>query len=112
MKLKMLQKMMISALILWLSGCANSSTVITGTVSDAIDFKEVVVFYNITPDCEFDVIAHIKISGEYYSKNALIDGFRQRAAQTGAPAVQVIFLQQQATGEFYGSARAIHCSEI
>jgi len=34
------------------------------------------------------------------------------ATQTGAPAVQVIFLQQQATGEFYGSARAIHCSEI
>ncbi len=107
---KMLHKILILASILLLSGCKNSSTIITGTVAEEIDFNDVDVLYNKKPDCEFDVIAHIKIPGEYYSSDALIDGFRQRAAVIGAPAVQITYLQHQATGEFYGSARAIRCT--
>ena len=62
-----------------------------------------------SPDFEFKVVAHIKIPGEYYSRASLIDGLRQKAAAIGAPALQIIYLQQTGASEFFGTARAIRC---
>lgn len=95
----------------WLAACANSSTIVTGPVTDAIDFTKVKVFYGNSPDCEFEVIAHITIPGEYYNRASLIDGFRQKAAAVGAPAVHITHLQQAGSSVFYGSARAIRCNQ-
>ena len=92
------------------NACVNNSTVVIGSVAEAIDFKEVEVFYSTSPNCEFDVIALIKIPGEYYSRSSLIDGFRQKAAAVGAPAVQITYIQRIGTFEFFGSARAIRCN--
>ena len=105
----MCRKILIFSLALWLTGCVNSSTVVTGTVADAIDFNQVEVFQNISPDCDFDVIALITIPGEYYSRASLIDGFRQKAAAVGAPVIQVTYIQQTGTTGFFGSARALRC---
>jgi len=102
---------MISASLLLLSACTYNSTVVTGKVSAPIDINEVVVFYDKAPQCEFEVIAHIKIPGEYYNRDSLINAFRQQAAKIGAPAVQILYIQKQGITEFFGSARAIRCIE-
>ena len=106
----MLRNIMILASVLLLSACTTSSTVIIGKVSEAIDFNEVVVFYDKSPQCEFEVIAHIKIPGEYYNRDSLVNAFRQQAAKIGASAVQILYIQQQGITEFFGSARAIRCN--
>ncbi len=108
----MFRILLVSSLLLLLTGCANSSTVITGTVAEAIDFREVKVFYNTAPDCEFEVIAYIKIPGEYYSQASIIDSFRQQAAAIGAPEVHISYLQQIGANEYLGSARAIRCTHL
>ncbi len=105
----MLRMICLLGLVINLFACTNNSTNITGTVSEAINFEDVEVFYNNSPDCEFEVVAHIKIPGEYFSRSSLIDGFRQRAAAVGAPMVQITFLQRTGTSEFFGSARALRC---
>ena len=105
----MFRFLLVSLLTLLLTSCIGADTVITGKVSESIDFNQVEVFYNTNPDCQYNVIAQIKIPGEYFSQRQIIDGFRQQAAEIGAPAVQVTYLQRTGTGEYYGSARAIRC---
>lgn len=100
---------LIAGLSFLLFACTSSNTVVTGSVAEPLDFNDVQVFYTNPPDCNFMVIAYIKIPGEYYSRSALIDGFRQKAAAVGAPAVQITFIQQTGSTEFFGSARAIRC---
>jgi len=101
---------LVFGLVLSINACANISTIITGDVAEPIDFTEVEVFYNTSPACEFEEIALIKIPGEYYTRAALIDGFREKAAAVGAPAVLITYLQKESTSEYFGSARAIRCS--
>lgn len=105
----MIRFFLLSSLVLWLSACTSSTVVVTGAVSDAIEVNQVEVLYDTLPDCEFDVIALIKIPGEYYSRASLIEGFRQKAASVGAPLVQVTYLQQVGSTEYFGSARALRC---
>jgi len=105
----MLRELLFLSFVMLLVSCVNTSTVVTGSVSDAIDFNQVEVLYDTSPDCEFDVVAWIKIPGEYFSRASLIDGFRQKAAAVGAPFVQITYLQQTGATEFFGSARALRC---
>ncbi len=89
--------------------CASRSVVIVGGEKEAIDSKEVEVFFGNPPQCEFEIVAHIKIPGEYYSRASLINGFRERAADIGASVVQITFIQQSGASEYFGSARALRC---
>lgn len=94
--------------LLALAACSTGSTVISGPVTEAIAMNQVRVI-NSTPDCEFEMVALIQFPGGYFSRAALIDGFREKSAALGAPIVQVIYLQSVAGNEYYGSARALRC---
>jgi hypothetical protein len=105
----MLRTFIIFVLVLIQTACVNSSTVISGEVSEAIEFDKVELFYNSPPDCEFDVVAHMNIPGAYFSRASLIEAFRHKAAAVGANAVQILDIQQVGVNAMMGSARALRC---
>jgi len=105
----MLRTFIIFTLILIQTACVSSSTVITGEVREPTELEEVELFYNLPPDCEFDVIAHMSFPGEYFSRASLIDAFRHKAASIGANAVQILEIQPVGLNAMMGSARAIRC---
>ncbi len=91
------------------TACTHISTTVVGNVAEAVDVNEVKVFYNRLPDCEFEVIAHIEIPGEYFSREKLLDAFKKAAAEIGANGIHITHLQKEMTSEYYGTGRAIRC---
>jgi len=95
-------------LIIGLAACTTGSTVVTGPVTAAMDMTKVQVVYQ-SPSCHYEAVAHIEFSGGFFSRAALIDGFRQKAAELGAGIVQVLQVQPVGSNEYFGSARALRC---
>ncbi len=98
----------LSLFVTSLSGCTTGSTVVNGPVTEAIETAEVSVHYQ-APPCAFEPVADIELNGGYFSRAALLDGFREKAAQLGANVVQVTYLKKIGSNEYYGSARALRC---
>lgn len=92
-----------------LSACSYSEVVVSGPVQEAIEADAVTVYYERVPQCEFSVVAHIKLPGGYYSRESLIMVFRSKAAEVGATGVQITHIQKIGSREYHGSARAIRC---
>lgn len=90
--------------------CTNSSTVILGEVGHAITSSEVAVLYDTNPNCEFVVVALMQIPGDHYSRGAIIEKFRRKAARLGVSTIQITHLQKIGSTEYLGSARALRCS--
>jgi hypothetical protein len=97
------------SLVLLLTSCTNNSLVELGSLNDPEQKEITPIYLNRLPDCEFDVLALIQISGGYFSRSSLLQAFRQRAAQVGADALQIIYVQKLGVSEFYGNARALRC---
>ena len=97
---------------LLVSGCIGSSVIVEGRVGKPLAPDSVRLFYATRPDCDFEVIAVIEIPGNYFTPASLIDAFRRRAAQIGANAVQVHYLQKTGTSEYLGQARALRCRAV
>ncbi len=95
-------------LLLTAAACTTGSTVVSGPVTEPVEITQVQVFYQ-TPQCNFEPVADIQFSGGYFSRAALIDAFREKAASVGANVVQVMMLQTVGSNEYYGSARALRC---
>jgi hypothetical protein len=90
------------------TACTTGSTVVSGQVTDPVEMTQVQVLYR-TPQCGFEKVADIQFSGGYFSRAALIDAFREKAASVGANVVQVTMIQQVGSNEYFGSARALRC---
>lgn len=95
--------------LLMLSACGSKEVVIVGEKGSAIESEKVVVFYHQKPDCEFSVVAHLKLNGGYFSRQSLIEAFRQKSAELGASRLQITHIQQSSGIEYLGSARALRC---
>jgi len=104
----MIPRTLLLLLGLAMSGCASQSTVVTGTVAEAVDVADVRILYR-RPDCEFEEVAWIGIPGDYFSKPRLIDAMREQAAALGAEMIQIIDLQTVGSSEYRGTARALRC---
>lgn len=92
-----------------LCACAGISTVTVGAVSEPIEAPQVQLFYSERPQCDFETVAWIFVPGEYLSQESVIRSMRYKAAQLGAPAVQVISLQKSGASNYRGTARALRC---
>lgn len=92
-----------------LSACSGFSTVIVGEVTQQVDTDQVEVFYTRQPDCDFDVVAWIQLPGEYLTRESLIKLMQFKAANLGASAIQVTFIQKTGTSTYRGSGRALRC---
>jgi len=95
-------------MLLFLSACSIGSTVMTGPATDPMEVTKVSIVYQ-APACDFETVANIDISGGYFSRASLIDGFRERAGALGASIVQVLYIQTIGSNEYFGSARALRC---
>ena len=91
-----------------LTGCAEPA-VIVGQPGVSVTSETVNVYYSERPRCNFETIAHIRVSGGYYSLEKMLRKMRLEAAQLGASGIYVLHTQQLDTKEFLGTAKAIRC---
>lgn len=95
-------------LTLVLTACAEPALVV-GAPGPALAREEVVVYYIDRPRCNFETVAHLRVTGGYLSLQSMLDEMRQQAAATGASGVFVLETQQSSMKDFRGSAKAIRC---
>jgi hypothetical protein len=93
---------------LFLHGCVEPALVV-GQPSAAVDSETVDIYYIDRPHCNFETIAHINVTGGYFSLQAMLRSMRREAAELGAEGLYVQHTQQINTREFLGTARAIRC---
>ena len=91
----------------WLTACVY--TAVVSQPGPAINSEEVTVYFIERPSCDFETIAHIKVTGGYFTLKSMVGGMRQRAAMVGADGLYVLQTQQLAIKEYLGTAKAIRC---
>ncbi len=102
-------RLIIVIVTLIVTACGTMEVVVTGEPADALSPEQVEVFYDRVPDCDFSVIAHLQVPGDYYDRERLIGAFKRKAAELGANALHIIQLQQPGAMEYLGAARALRC---
>ena len=100
--------MTLIALSLLLAGCAESSLVVAKPGA-SLPGGEVSVYYIDRPRCNFETIAHIRVTGGYFSLESMVSKMRRQAAEAGASGLYVLQTQRLETKEFLGTAKAIRC---
>ena len=70
-------------LSLLLAGCAESSLVVAKPGA-SLPGDEVSVYYIDRPRCNFETIAHIRVTGGYFSLESMVSKMRRQAAEAGA----------------------------
>lgn len=103
-------RIVFAMVFLLITGCTGSSVLISGRVSEAVEPNDVELFYSRRPNCEFDEIAVIQIPGGYFNPANLVKALRARAANLGANAVHILFVQRVGASEYFGQARALRCN--
>jgi len=91
-----------------LFGCAEKA-VLVGRPGPAVAAEEVVTYYIDRPPCNFETVAHIRISGGYFSLESMLKNMRRQAAELGASGLFVLQTRQLEIREFLGTAKAIRC---
>jgi len=91
-----------------LGGCAES-TLLVGQPGAAIAGEDVVLYYIERPRCNFETVAHIRVSGGYFTLESMFRNMRREAAQLGAGGLYVLETRMLNTREYLGTAKAIRC---
>ncbi len=92
-------------------GCAEPALVV-GQPATIIDSEDVVIYYTERPNCNFETIAHIRVTGGYYSLESMFAKMRRQAAMVGANGLYVLHTQQLDIKEYLGTAKAIRCLPV
>ena len=100
---------LIALSLMLISACSGHGVLVTGEATNALDREQVELFYGTLPNCDFDEVAIFWAPGDYYSPQDIIRKFRLQAAELGANALQVHFIQPIGANEFKGQARALRC---
>jgi hypothetical protein len=96
---------------LLLGGCAEPMLVVAQP-GEATSYEAVSIYYPDRPRCNFETIAHIKVTGGYFSLGAVFSKMRQQAAEVGASGLYVLQTRQLDNKEFLGTAKAIRCLPV
>jgi len=94
-----------------LGGCVEP-TLVVGQPGKSRPSEEVSIYYIDRPGCNFETIAHIRVTGGYFSLDAVLRNMRQKAAAVGANGLYVLQTQQLDNKEFLGTAKAIRCLPV
>ncbi len=106
--MKKLTGLLFLALSQLLTGCVEPALIVAQPGA-SVSSEAVSIYYIERPRCNFETIAHIQVSGGYYSLQRMLRNMRREAAQVGASGLYVLHTQQLDTKEFLGTARAIRC---
>ena len=91
-----------------ISGCVEPALVV-GQPGTSLSSDAVRIYYIDHPGCNFETIAHIKVTGGYFTLNSMFRNMRQDAAEVGANGLYVLHTQQLPNKEYLGTAKAIRC---
>ena len=91
-----------------LSGCVEPALVV-GQPGTSLSSDAVRIYYIDRPSCTFETIAHIKVTGGYFTLNSMLRNMRRDAAEVGASGLYVLQTQQLHNREYLGTAKAIRC---
>ncbi len=94
-----------------LLGCGHGNRIVLDRSNDGLPPDQVDVYLNREPACEFAVVALLQADGGYPTRARVVEVFRQQAADLGANAVQIHYLQKIGASEFMGAGRAIRCDD-
>ena len=92
-------------------GCAEPALVI-GQPAAIIDSEDVVIYYTERPQCNFETIAYLRVTGGYFSLDSMFRKMRRQAAKVGANGLYVLHTQQLDVKEYLGTAKAIRCLPV
>ena len=92
-------------------GCAEPPLVI-GQPSASVGKDEVVIYYIDRPRCNFETLAHIRVTGGYFTLESMLGKMQKQAAMVGANGLYVLHTQQLDVKEYLGTAKAIRCLSI
>ena len=91
-----------------LCACVEPSLVV-GQPGPALASEEVEIYYVERPRCNFETVAHIRVSGGYFTLESMFRNMRRKAAELGAGGLYVLETRMLETREFIGTAKAIRC---
>ncbi|CAD7846300.1 MAG: hypothetical protein [Olavius algarvensis Gamma 3 endosymbiont] len=94
-----------------LAGCVETS-VIAAQPGANLPSDEVRVYFIERPQCNFETIAHIRVSGGFVTLASMLSSMRKKAAKLGADGLYLRHTQRLDTKEFLGTASAIRCLPI
>ena len=106
MKNSLFLTLLLSSLLV--SGCAEPPLVI-GQPAASTDSRQVVIYYIDRPKCDFETLAHIRVTGGYFSLKSMLARMQKQAAGVGADGLYVLHTQQLDVKEYLGTAKAIRC---
>jgi len=106
MKIHLILFLLLSSLLS--IGCAAPPLVI-GKPSASVSKEEVVVYYIDRPRCNFETLAHIRVTGGYFTLDSMLGKMQKQAARVGATGLYVLHTQQLDVKEYLGTAKAIRC---
>lgn len=92
-------------------GCAEPPLVI-GQPAASISKEEVVIYYIDRPPCNFETLAHIRVTGGYFTLESMLGKMQEQAAGVGASGLYVLHTQQLDIKEYLGTAKAIRCLSV
>ena len=107
MRRKIYQLLPVAAAML--SACAGDSQILTGPELESVEVEQVRLVFGYPVQCDYDALAIFEISGGYFSRESIVEEFRELGADVGADVVQIQYLQKRNVGEFLGQARALRC---
>ena len=109
MKNSLFLTLLLSSLLL--SGCAEPVLVIGQPVAGS-DNQRVTIYYIDRPSCNFETLAHIRVTGGYFSLESMLAKMQEQAAGVGADGLYVLHTQQLDVKEYLGTAKAIRCLPV
>jgi len=92
-------------------GCAEPPLVI-GQPAASTSKDNVVIYYIDRPRCNFETLAHIRVTGGYFTLESMLGKMQKQAAMVGANGLYVLHTQQLDVKEYLGTAKAIRCLSI
>ena len=109
MKNSLFLTLLLSSLLL--VGCAEPALVIGQPVAGS-DSQRVTIYYIERPSCNFETLAHIRITGGYFSLDSMLAKMQEQAVEVGADGLYVLHTQQLDVKEYLGTAKAIRCLPV
>lgn len=109
MKTTRFKSLVTALVILAVTSACVRPIVLTGNRTAEIHPDGVRVFFAQRPDCSYEKVGYLKVSGGYYSRSSLLAAMRREAAKVGANGVYVEELRQLDILEYIGTATAIRC---
>ncbi len=103
-----MKSILLTTSLILLIACAETPLVV-GQPGPALAGEEVSIYFAKRPRCDFETIAHLRITGGYFTMESMVKKMRSEAAELGANGLYVLETRQLENREYLATAKAIRC---